>query len=80
MAGKLDTTKASVAFRTDHVIFFHECIMRDSTRLANPPFVTWASYRGCSLSKMTDLARAQIVGLLALLALMVLGAYIMAGG
>ena len=54
--------------------------MRDGTGLANPPFVTWASYRGCSLSKMTDLARAQIAGLLALLALMVLGAYIMAGG
>ena len=81
MAGKLDTAKASAAFRTGDVVLFHDFIMLHGTRLANPfASVTWASHRRWSLDGMTDHARAQIAGGLALLALILLGAYIMLSG
>ena len=80
-AGKLDTTKASAAFRTGGIVLFHEFIMLDGTRLANPlASVTWASHRGWTLPRMTDHARAQMAGGIALVALMLLGAYIMISG
>jgi hypothetical protein len=80
-AGKFDTLKASVAIRTGDIGLFHEFIMLEGTRLANPlAGVTWASHRRRSLRRMTDEARAQIAGWIALFALMLLGAYIMVNG